>query len=227
MAKLINKKKSIDNLIIDFSKCLLNDDIKISNASTLLVDLIEIQTQKESNKNKWLNSIYKNLPILQANNVGVVGEKLIQSICESQNIDCIIDGTKTKQKGGGSIGDGIIKNKSIEIKTSHLGSNSPTFQHELGETPWRSDYIIFIDVIPVDAYITIFKNFTQEQYLDTSFKCKPFFPTKSITRRKGIGNFKLDTSININEICVKNKYSIKIAENNISDIGNFIDKTII
>ena len=58
-------------------------------------------------------------------------------------------------------------------------------------------------------------------------KCNPFFPTKSITRRKGEGNFKLDTSIKINNECVKNGYSIIIKENNINEIGKFINKMII
>jgi hypothetical protein len=197
----------------------------IINPSKMLVDIITIQKIKEEKANIWDNSIYKDLPPLQANNVGNVGEMLIQKICEELKINSKIDGTKTKQIGGGKEGDGKIKSKSVEVKTAHLGSSSPSFQHELGETPWNTDYIIFIDISPTDVYITIFKNFTEEEYVK-KIKCDPYFPTKSISRRKGGGNFKLDTSIKINENCVKNGYSIKIKDNNINEIGLFINKMI-
>ena len=199
----------------------------ITNPSKMLVDIITIQKIKEEKANIWENSIYKDLPPLQANNVGNVGEMLIQKICEELKINSKIDGTKTKQIGGGKEGDGKINSKSVEVKTAHLGSSSPSFQHELGETPWNTDYIIFIDISPTDVYITIFKNFSEEEYIKKDFKCVPYFPTKSITRRKGGGNFKLDTSIKINENCVKNGYSIKIKDNNINEIGLFINKIII
>ena len=42
-----------------------------------------------------------------------------------------------------------------------------------------------------------------------------------------MGNFKLDTSININEICIKNGFSINLKSVNIKEIGEFINKTII
>ena len=106
-----------------------------------------------------------------------------------------------------------------------MGASSSSFQHELGEHPWHAEYMIFVDISPFDVYITIFKNFMEAQYIENGFKCSPYFPTKTITRRKKVGNFKLDTSININEKCVKNGYSIKIA-NNMDNIGNFINKSI-
>jgi len=160
--------------------------------------------------------------------VGNVGEMLIQKICEECKIPSNIDGTKTKQIGGGKKGDGEIKYKSIEIKTTRLGTSlsSPSFQHELGEYPWISNYMIFIDISPEIVYITIFKNFLEEQYKENGFKCH-IFPTKRITRRKGEGNFKLDTSIKINNECVKNGHSIIIKNDNINEIGKFINKIII
>ena len=77
-----------------------------------------------------------------------------------KKIDSNIDGSKTKKKGGGKGGDGNIMSKSVEIKTAHLGSNKKTrsFQHELAETPWKSQFMLFIDVAPTCIYMTIFRN---------------------------------------------------------------------
>lgn len=103
------------------------------------------------------------------------------------------------------------RGKTCEIKTARLGSTGNSFQHELGEDPWKADYMIFFDIAPEKMYITIFENFTQEFYkksgIDSTNKCIPYFPTKSITWRKQKGAFKLDTSININD---KNEYTFII-----------------
>ena len=228
----------MDSLINVMDKCSLEEEedktihtrienINI-NPSQWLIDIIKNQKEKEINANIWDNSSYKDIATLESNNVGNVGEMLFQKICVEAKIESDIDGSKTKQVGGGKIGDGKIKNKSVEIKTARVGASYTSFQHELGEHPWNTDYIIFVDITPKDVYLTIFKNFTEEQYKQKEeFKCEPYFPTKSITQRKGIGNFKLDTTIKINEICVKNGYSIKIKNDNIKEIGEFINKTII
>lgn len=198
------------------------------NPSNLLVDLIDTQYQKQIVANIWSESKYKNLPDLKSNNIGNVGENFLQNICMKNNIVSTIDGTKTKKRGGGDIGDGKIKNKSIEIKTAHLGSDQKSFQHELGEHPWTADYIAFVDVAPAVTYITIFKNFTELQYKNKDFKCTPYYPNKSITRRKGEGNFKLDTSPNANEYCVSKKYSIKITDaTTFAEVGNYINRIIV
>ena len=42
-----------------------------------------------------------------------------------------------------------------------------------------------------------------------------------------MGNYKLDTTIKINEKCIKHGYSIKINTNNNKEIGKFINQTII
>jgi hypothetical protein len=214
----------INNLITDITNCILED--KHNNPSQFLVDIIDIQKKKEEKTNVWDNSIYKYITTLEINNIGNVGEMLIQKICKECKIYSSIDGLKSKKIGGGN-GDGIIKNKTVEIKTARIGSLSQTFQHELGEKPWKSEYMIFIDIGPNDVYVTIFKNFSEEQYKEYEFKCNPYFPTKTITRRKKVGNFKLDTSVKINNICIKNGYSIIITNNNLNEIGLFIDKTII
>jgi len=105
--------------------------------------------------------------------VGNVGEKFISAVCEKNKISSKINGSATKTKGGGN-GDGSIKDSTVEIKTSHLGINK-TFQHELGEHPWKSDYLIFVDVAPNKIYLTILKNFSKNHYNSNS-KCHPYFP---------------------------------------------------
>ena len=195
--------------------------------SNIMVQIINQQIQKENDANIWENSIYKDIAKLEANNVGNVGENMLQQICENQQIESSIDGTKTKQtvnKEGA--GDGKIKNKTVEVKTARLGASQNSFQHELGEHPWKSDYIVFVDVSPKCIYLSIFPNFTEEHY-KAGLKCEPYFPTKKITRRKGEGNFKLDTSPVINDDLIIKGYCIKILENTTFDeIGTFINNNI-
>tara|TARA_Y100001958_G_C21241899_1_gene569930 strand:+ start:896 stop:1822 length:927 start_codon:yes stop_codon:yes gene_type:complete len=196
-----------------------------------VLECINFQKKKEESKDVWEGSAFYDITKLESNNVGEVGETLLEQFCKNLNIKSSIDGTKTKQKGGG-IGDGMIKNKTNEIKTARLGNGgSKSFQHELGEYPWKAEYMTFIDFHPKYVYLTIFKNWSEEFYknsgIDKSKKCIPYFPTKTITQRKGGFNFKLDTSIAINEINVKNKYTLKItADTTYTDIKEYINRTI-
>ena len=193
------------------------DKIKINEKTPheILIDIIKIQKIKEIKNDIWNNSPYKDLIKLQINNVGIVGEQFIQNICKIANIESNIDGTKTKKIGGGC-GDGIIIVKSIEIKLAHQGCKNNNFQHELGEIPWKTDYMIFIDITPTHIYLTIFKNFTENDYKN-KIKCIPYFPTKSITWRKNKGSFKLDTNIKLNENNIINNYTLKINKSTIID----------
>jgi hypothetical protein len=205
----------------------MENNSKMSNETNTLspndifIQMINNQKQKEDNADIWKDSPYKDLVKLQSNNVGNVGETFIQNICNVCEIESQIDGSKTKEIGGG-VGDGLILNKSVEIKTSHRGSNSPNFQHELGETPWKSDFMIFIDVSPMCIYLTIFKNFSEEFY-KSGGKCDPYFPTKSVTWRKGTGAFKLDTTVKINEENIQKGYTFRIDINvAINELQSFI-----
>ena len=191
------------------------------NVNDIFIEMINIQRNKEIKNDIWNDSNYKDIVKLQSNNVGNVGETFIQIICNYCNIKADIDGLKTKASGGG-VGDGIINNKSIEIKTSYRGSIFPTFQHELGENPWKSEIMLFIDIAPDCIYITIFNNFTEDFY-KSGKKCIPYFPTKSITWRKGSGAFKLDTTIKINEENIINGYTFKITKDiTVNDLKIFI-----
>jgi len=158
------------------------NNIMEDTAHNTLINIIQKQTQKESQNNIWINSPYKDLVKLQSNNVGNVGEELINTICKLTNIPAECDGSKTKQIGGGE-GDGTIMGIPVEIKTAHQGSTSPSFQHELGEVPWKgSRYMIFVDISPNCIYLTIFANFDEETY--KSKKKLALFPSKSVTWRK-------------------------------------------
>lgn len=199
---------------------------EMSNIHTILphnifIQMINNQKQKEENADIWKDSPYKDLVKLQSNNVGNVGETFIQNICDICQIEAQVDGSKTKELGGG-VGDGLILNKSIEIKTSHRGSSSPNFQHELGETPWKTEFMVFIDVAPMFIYLTIFKNFDEEFY-KSGAKCDPYFPTKSVTWRKGSGAFKLDTTVKINEENIIKGHTFRIDDNiNLNELKTFI-----
>ena len=174
----------------------------------LFIKMIKKEKEKEEKSDIWKDSPYKELVKLQSNNVGNVGEKFIQQICANSGIESNVNGSKTKEIGGG-VGDGLIKGKSVEIKTSHRGSSSPSFQHELGESPWKSEYMIFIDVAPICIYLTIIKNFTEEFY-KSGEKCTSYFPSKRVTWRKGSGAFKLDTTIKINEENIQKGHTFRI-----------------
>ena len=188
---------------------------------TEFIDIVKSQKNKEEENDIWKDSIYKELVKLQSNNAGIVGENFLQNICIKSGIKAKITGSKTKK----IIGDGTIKDKNVEIKLAHQGAKTKSFQHELGENPWFSDYIIFIDVTPEFIYLTIFKNFDEEFYKSGN-KCKPYFPTKSITWRKKTGAFKLDTTVSINEKNL-NKTTLKITnDTKMTEIKKFINLRI-
>ena len=202
---------------------------QVSNSfTTLATDLINKKHMQKQKRDIWGNSEWKNISELENDDVGGVGEEIINELCKKSQIVSEIDGTKTKQAGGG-LGDGTINGETCEIKTARLGSSGSSFQHELGEVPWKAKFMIFLDIAPKKMYITIFPNFIEEFYkksgVDNSYKCSPYFPTKSITWRKQKGAFKLDTSININE---KNKYTFIIDSEttDYSKFKSFVDNII-
>jgi hypothetical protein len=120
----------------------------------------------------------------------------------------------------------LVNGKTVEIKTAHQGCSSPSFQHELGEKPWGSNYMTFLDISPQCIYLTIFKNFEEAEYKSEG-KLKRLFTTKTVTWRKQMGAFKLDTTVAINEKNVKAGNTIKITQATpMSEIGDFINRLI-
>jgi hypothetical protein len=211
--------------------CFCYNDIYNQNPNsftTLVTLLINNKHKQKQERNIWDSSEWKNISELENDDVGRVGEEIISQFCKKTQIPSEIDGTKTKQIGGG-VGDGTIKGKTCEIKTARLGSSRNSFQHELGEVPWRANYMIFLDIAPTKMYVTVFQNFPEEFYkksgTNSSIKCSPYFPTKSVTWRKQKGAFKLDTSISINE---NNKYTFIIdsKSNNYVEFKSFVDNII-
>jgi hypothetical protein len=201
------------------------ESISLTQNATILINK---KHENKQNRDIWGDSKWKNISGLENDDVGGVGEEIIDSFCQKASIISEIDGKKTKKVGGG-IGDGKIKGRTCEIKTARLGCSGDSFQHELGEVPWKAEFMVFLDIEPNKMYITIFKNFSEKFYKksgsDNSVKCIPCFPTKSITWRKQKGAFKLDTSIKINE---KNKNTFKFDESvtDYSKFKTFVDSII-
>jgi len=223
---LITKKNKVKISIKTEPPVEIESEMNSESAHNALIRIIRRQKEKEDKQDIWKNSPYRDLVKLQSNNVGAVGEEFIDSLCRASGIDADCNGIKTKKIGGGD-GDGKIMNISVEIKTAHQGSSNPSFQHELGEVPWKgAKYMIFVDISPECIYLTIFKNFDETTY--KSGQKLPCFPTKSITWRKEKGAFKLDTSVNINEASIENGHAIKItpATSN-ATIASFIRKIIV
>ena len=208
----------MDPLLLNFNNFNIQESVH-----NMLIRNIQNQKEKEDKQDIWKNSPYKDLVKLQSNNVGNVGEKLINDICKITGIDADCNGAKTKRIGG----DGKIMSITVEIKTAHQGSCSPTFQHELGEVPWKDiKYMIFVDISPECIYLTIFKNFDENTY--KSKEKLPCFSTKSITWRKKKGAFKLDTSVKINESNIEKGHALKIIPTTSNDVvASFIKKIIV
>lgn len=204
---------------------IIEEDEELSCPQNLFIDIVNTQKQKEEKNDIWKNSPFRDFVKLQSNNAGIVGEKFIQKVCSATGIQSDVDGSKTKTIGGG-YGDGNINGKSVEIKTAHQGSTYESFQHELGELPWKADFMCFVDIAPHCIYLTIFKNFTEDEY-KSGKKCPHSFPTKSVTWRKQKGAFKLDTTIAINEANVSENIAMKILiDTSFHDIKEYINKHI-
>lgn len=191
------------------------------SANNIIVNLANEERKKETDYSLlWRTSQFRVFLNMKPNNIGLVGEKFIHEICKLNQIQSTIN-EKNKDNG-----DGFINSRSIEIKTALLGNCAQSFQHELGEIPWKTEYVIFLDISPNCVYLTIFKNFQKEHYMNKK-KCEPYFPTKKITRRKNIGAFKLDTTPKINELNCLNGYTLKITNDTKTEtIGNFILNSI-
>lgn len=196
----------------------------------IATNIIDFKFSEKQKRNIWGDSKWKNIADMENDDVGGAGEQIISALCSALGVSSSIDGLKTKKIGGG-IGDGTINGRTVEIKTARQGSPKDGvggFQHELGEKPWVSDYMLFLDITPDKMYVTIFRNFPEEFYRSSAsnnIKCEPYFPTKSVTQRKGVGAFKLDTTISINEKNT-NEYTLVLDEKN-SDFKKFVNRIII
>tara|TARA_Y100000389_G_scaffold196990_1_gene230764 strand:- start:5596 stop:6219 length:624 start_codon:yes stop_codon:yes gene_type:complete len=203
-----------------------NENLSFTN---IAINLINDKHKKKEKRDIWADSDWKKICQLENDDVGGVGEEIIGTLCKKASIPSDIDGKKTKQVGGGA-GDGKINGKTCEIKTARLGSDGSSFQHELGEVPWKADTMLFLDIAPDKMYITLFNNFNEEFYKESgtkSTKCAPVFETKSITWRKKKGAFKFDTTVKINEKNI-GKYTFIIDKNSTdySEFRKFVNKII-
>lgn len=155
----------------------------------LAQEIINIEKTKQENGDlMWETSPFKSINELKINNVGIIGEKVIKEMLKMSGIYTVIPGSSSRTL----VGDGLVKNKSVEIKTARLGKTK-TFQHELGEEPWLCHYLVLVDFTPKCFYITVMKNFSEEHYLAPKRRAMPYF-NKAITRRKESACFKLTTN---------------------------------
>ena len=166
MSSLEEKSESADGPVVEQS---------FTYIATNIINEIHKRKQK---RDIWVESKWKHISELENDDVGKAGETIIHKLCNNASVEADIDGLKTKQVGGGE-GDGTINQKTVEIKTARLSSNGVSFQHELGETPWKASFMVFLDIAPDKMYITIFPNFTEEFYkksgCDSSVKCSHIF----------------------------------------------------
>jgi hypothetical protein len=208
----------------------INTSVTTSNTEiSIFMSTLETQYEKKQKRNVWDNSEWKHISELENDDVGKIGERTIQKWCENSNIPSNIDGLKTKEKICGGKGDGTIYGKSVEIKTARIGSACESFQHELGETPWNAEFLIFLDIAPEEIFVTVFPNFNEDFYKKSgreNIKCEPYFPTRSICWRKQKGAFKLDTTVSINR---KSKYTFTMSSNQLykNSFKEFIDSIIL
>jgi hypothetical protein len=194
-----------------------------------LIAVIAKQREKEVKANIWAGSPWEGVSHLECNNVGIVGEQFVQQMCDLASIQANIDGATTKELGGGC-GDGTIKGKTVEIKCARQSTGaSQSFQHELGEKPWKAEFMLFFDISPSKFYITLFKNFTEQHY-KSGEKCAPVIPTRKVCWRKKTGAFKLDTTVKINEIAaataVPTTFAYNPSTSTPQEVGEFISRII-
>ena len=191
--------------------------------------IVQTQFNKRTKRNIWADSKWKQISELDTDDVGKIGELALKRWCSRAKIPVDIDGAKTKCYNGVFLGDGTINGRSVEIKTARIGSTTKSFQHELGENPWETEFMVFIDIAPKEMYITIFPNFSKRFYknsgVDSKIKCTPYFPTKSICWRKKRGAFKLDTNVGINKQS-KNTFTVNPKILNFRDFKKFVNKVI-
>jgi hypothetical protein len=220
----LNINQSIENQSID------NQSIKNQSIDNFIINIVDEKNKQVEKRDIWKNSKWAHIGKFGNDDSGKVGESIVQGLCNAIKIESNINGIKTKQYGGGN-GDGYIKGKTVEIKTAKQGNKTKSgksnnnFQHELGENPWNAEYMLFLDITPEYFYITLFKNFTEEFYKSNS-KCEPYFPTKTMFQRKKQGNFKLDTTIKINEDNVKRGYTFKSTQG-IDKFKDYINSIIL
>jgi hypothetical protein len=82
---------------------------------------------------------------------------------------------------------------SVSISPSHYGVYKSYEPYLLGQSPWKTDYLMFINVYASKIYITLLKNFTESYYRITSssvnFVHDNDLPIVSIERNKFTKDF--------------------------------------
>ena len=189
--------------------------------------ILDVQKKKEQ-RYIWDNCDWEQIGNLTPSDVGLSGELFISALCNLSLIESDICGKKTKKNKVS--GDGTIKKRSCEIKTSRFSSGkNKQFSHELGPTPWDTDFMIFLDISPCMVFISIFPNFSEAFYRKSaslpSFKCEPVFSTTSFSHQKRKGSFSIALGIRSLE---RSKFTFKAHKDNMDfhAFKKFVDSII-
>jgi hypothetical protein len=189
--------------------------------------ILDVQKKREQ-RDIWDNCDWEHIGNFTPSDVGVSGELFISALCNLSLIESDICGKKTKKNKVS--GDGTIKKRSCEIKTSRFSSGkNQQFTHDLGLTPWDTDFMIFLDISPSMVFISIFPNFSEAFYRksasDPSFKCEPVFSTTSFSHQKRKGSFSISLGIRSLE---RSKFTFKAHKDNMDfhAFKKFVDSII-
>jgi hypothetical protein len=171
--------------------------------------------EEEYQNSFWKDSPLESLDKLKNDLSGKVGELFIESLCKQSFIPHVYDGNSIPTDGTYDI---IINKRKIEIKTAKLGKHK-TFQHE-GLRLKGYDNLLFIDVTPTYAYVTIIPHFNLME------KSKIF--EKKAHLRKGTSDvFKFDFTIKDLEILVIKGHTLKLSEETtILELSTFIKRIV-
>lgn len=182
-----------------------------------IFETIKSENDKETKCNIWKNSKYGIVDTLKANNVGNVGEKLLNNLCEKLEIPCVYNGTSNKDAEDGTY-DMTIKGKRIEVKTARKGQGR-TFQHESLRNN-GCDYYVFVEISPEYYELVIVPKYDLDERSEV-------FGIKAHLRKGSDNVYKLTMTERAVSRAISNNYGLRIGKNtNICEIKELINRII-
>ena len=158
------------------------------NSDQIISELFENITNNayEKYKTPWDKSPWKYFCKLPKEDKLEIIKLFMQRICSLSNIEI------TKHKSIFYIHEKSFKIY-ISISPNQYGVYKKENYYLLGKYPWKTDYLMFINISPKKIYITILKNFTEKYYRITSstpnFVHNHDFPIHSIEWNNSTNNF--------------------------------------
>ena len=149
------------------------------NSDKTISELFENITNNayEKYKTSWDKSPWKYFRKLPKEDKLEIIKLFMERICCLSNIEI------TKHKSIFYIHEKSFK-MYISMSPNQYGVYKKQNYYLLGKTPWKTDYLMFINISPKKIYMTILKNFTENYYRITSstpnFVHNHDFPVRSI-----------------------------------------------